>query len=273
MHSRGKPLNEDANLRDIARATPGFSGADLANTLNEAALLAARRRSRSIHQCDLEEALEKVIAGPERKSRRLNDDEKRRVAYHEAGHAIVAAHSENADPVRKISIIPRGRAALGYTMQLPTEQQFLMTRDAILDRIRGLLGGRAAEELIFREATTGAENDLERATAMARQMVCVYGMNDTAGLARTVQIDLSPFASQGDGALTRNCSEATAQVIDREVKQILDDCYTAACDTLTRYRNELERVASELLQHETLDAAAFYRLTSAVPPPTLELPG
>ena len=173
VHSRNKPLFENVNLREIAKATPGFSGADLANTLNEAALLAARRGVRAIEQQDLEEALEKVIAGPERKSRRLNAEEKRRVAYHETGHALVAAYSKHADPVRKISSVPRGRAALGYTMQLPTGEQFLMTRQGLLERVRGLLGGRAAEEIVFGEVSTGAENDLERATALVRQMVCV----------------------------------------------------------------------------------------------------
>ncbi len=273
VHSRGKPLEETVNLRDIARATPGFSGADLSNTLNEAALLAARRRAKAIAQSDLEEALEKVIAGPERKSRRLCEDEKRRVAYHETGHAVVAAHSKNADPVRKISIIPRGRAALGYTMQLPTEQQFLMTREGILDRIRGLLGGRAAEQIVFGEITTGAENDLERATAMARQMVCVYGMNEKAGLARTVHADPSPYVTAPDGSFVRDCSEATAQIIDREVTRTLEECYTDASELLLAHRAQLELVAEELIRHETLDGPAFYRLIRQPAPPGAEIPG
>src|SRR4029079_13451767 len=149
VHSKGKPLDPKVNLRRIAQATPGFSGADLANTMNEAALLAARRKATTIGQGDLEEAIEKVVAGPERKSRRLNEEEKRRVAYHEVGHALVAAFTEHAAPVHKISIVPRGRAALGYTMQLPADQQFLATRSELLDKIRGLLGGRASEEIIF----------------------------------------------------------------------------------------------------------------------------
>jgi cell division protease FtsH len=160
VHVRGKPLAQDVDLRRIAQATPGFSGADLANATNEAALLAARRQGKEIQQKDLEDAVEKVIAGPERKSRRLREEERRRVAYHETGHALVAAYSTGADPVHKISIIPRGRAALGYTMQLPTDDQFLRTRSQLLDRIRGMLGGRAAEEVVFQEVTTGAENDL-----------------------------------------------------------------------------------------------------------------
>src|SRR6185437_5174746 len=171
VHIRGKPLAKEVNLRHIAQTTPGFSGADLANAINEAALLAVRHHRNEITQADLEEAVEKVVAGPERKSRRLKEEEKRRVAYHEVGHALVAAHSEHADPVHKISIIPRGRAALGYTLQLPAGDQFLLTRSELLDRIRGMLGGRAAEETVFQEVSTGAENDLERATAIARQMV------------------------------------------------------------------------------------------------------
>ncbi|HEV3409847.1 MAG TPA: ATP-dependent zinc metalloprotease FtsH [Chthoniobacterales bacterium] len=261
VHARNKRLAEDVNLREIAQATPGFSGADLANTLNEAALLAARRQANAIHQQDLREALEKVIAGPERKSRRLNEEEKRRVAYHEVGHALVAAYSEHADPVRKISIVPRGRAALGYTMQLPTQQQFLMSRPEILDRICGLLGGRAAEEIIFGEVTTGAENDLERATAMARQMVGVYGMSEQLGLARLLQREGSPFLAGADGAaFQRDCSEETAQAIDAEVKSILDSAYAEAKRILSEQRDQLESVTRELLKCETIEGEAFYQI-------------
>lgn len=273
VHSRDKPLFENVNLRQIAQATPGFSGADLANTLNEAALLAARRGGRAIEQRDLEEALERVIAGPERKSRRMTPDEKRRVAYHETGHALVAAYSKNADPVRKISIVPRGRAALGYTMQLPTQEQFLMTRQGILERIRGLLGGRAAEEIVFEEVSTGAENDLERATALARQMVCVYGMNDALGLSRTVQHDPSPWVTGSNGSLVRNCSEDTARVIDHEVKAILDTAYTEAREMLQAHREQLEGVSAALIQRETLDGPAFYGLIHQPTPEEARLPG
>ena len=187
IHVRDKPLDDDVDLHRIAQATPGFSGADLANAMNEAALLAARRRRTMIRQQDIDEAVEKVVAGPERKSRRLIEKDKRRVAYHEVGHALVAAYSEHADPVRKISIVPRGRAALGYTLQLPTGDQFLLSRSELIDRIRGLLGGRAAEEIIFGEVTTGAENDLEHATALARQMVGLFGMSESIGLAHVGQ--------------------------------------------------------------------------------------
>ena len=257
VHARDKRLGKDVNLRNVAKGTPGFSGADLANALNEAALLAARRNAKEISQIDLEEAVEKVVAGPERKSRRLNDDEKRRVAYHEVGHALVAAHSEHADPVHKISVIPRGRAALGYTLQLPQGEQFLATRSELLDRIRGLLGGRAAEDLVYGEVTTGAENDLERATTMARQMVCVFGMSEQIGLAHVAQRQGPAFLPGMENQMQRDCSEATAQQIDAEVKKILDRAYAEAREVLTVHRDQLERVTSELLKRETLDGATF----------------
>ena len=259
VHSKGKPLDEKVDLRRIAQATPGFSGADLANTMNEAALLAARRRSPKIEQRDLEEAIEKVVAGPERKSRRLGAEEKCRVAYHEVGHALVAAHSEHSDPVHKISIVPRGRAALGYTMQLPNAQQFLATRAELLDRIRGLLGGRAAEEIVFGEVSTGAENDLERATGIARQMVCVFGMNERVGLAHVAQRQNAMLLG-ADAQLQRDSSEATAREIDEEVKKILDRSYQEAKDLLAVHRGELERVSQELLKRETISGDEFYQL-------------
>lgn len=260
VHVRGKPLAKQVNLRAIAQTTPGFSGADLANAVNEAALLAARHHESEISQSDLEEAVEKVVAGPERKSRRLKEEEKRRVAYHEVGHALVAAYSEHADPVHKISIIPRGRAALGYTLQLPAGDQFLMTRAELLDRLRGMLGGRAAEETAFGEVTTGAENDLERATVLARQMVCVFGMSEEIGLVRTVQRHGAGFAPEADGLFQRDCSEHTAEQIDAEVKKILDTAYAEAKHILNEHHDQLDCVAAELLKCETMDAQTFNRL-------------
>jgi cell division protease FtsH len=260
VHVRSKPLARDVDLRRIAQGTPGFSGADLANAVNEAALLAARRHATEIAQSDLEDAIEKVVAGPERKSRRLKDEEKRRVAYHEVGHALVAAYSKGADPVHKISIIPRGRAALGYTMQLPSDDRFLMTRSQLLDRIRGMLGGRAAEELMLAEVTTGAENDLEHATALARQMVCLFGMSERVGLVRVAQRQNGFYVLGAEGPFQRDCSELTAQQIDIEVKRILDRAYVEAKEILENHRSQLERVAAELLKVETLDATAFKRL-------------
>lgn len=260
VHVRGKPLAKDVNLRHIAQSTPGFSGADLANAVNEAALLAARHHSDEISESDLEEAVEKVVAGPERKSRRLRDEAKRRVAYHEVGHALVAAYCKHADPVHKISIIPRGRAALGYTLQLPEGDQFLLTRSELLDRIRGMLGGRAAEAIALQEVTTGAENDLERATVIARQMVCIFGMSEEVGLVRCAQRSNGLFVPDTDGAFQRDCSEHTAEQIDSEVKKILDQAYADARQILETHRDQLDLVAGELLKCETMDGQTFNRL-------------
>lgn len=265
VHSRDKPLADGVTLRMIAKETPGFSGADLANALNEAALLAARRKSKTISQEDIEEAVEKVVAGPERKSRRLNDEQRERVAFHETGHALVGTYSEHADPVHKISIVPRGRAALGYTLQLPTEEQFLMTHNELLDKLKGLLGGRAAEETIYGEISTGAENDLERATALARQMVCMYGMSDEVGLAHCARWD-GMFARGQNGTLQTDCSPHTAEIIDQQVKELLATAYGEAKQILSDHRDELEAVARELLERETLDAATFQRLLGAGQP-------
>ena len=257
VHSRDKRLAADVDLRRVAAATAGLSGADLANILNEAALLAARRHVKEIGQRDLEDAIEKVVAGPERKSRRLNEQEKVRVAYHEVGHALMAAYNPDTDPVHKISIVPRGRAALGYTMQLPTEDQFLLTRTQLVHRIEGLLGGRAAEEVVFGEVSTGAQNDLERATALARQMVALYGMSERVGLANCAQ--RQPTFLDGQ-QLQRDCSEETARTIDEEVKNLLDLAYARAKETLTSHRDQLQSVTSELLKAESLDGPTFYRL-------------
>jgi cell division protease FtsH len=266
IHVRDKPLASDVDLRRIARATPGFSGADLANAMNEAALLAARRYSKTITQQDIEDAVERVVAGPERKSRRLVEEEKRRVAYHEVGHAVVAAHCPHADPVRKISIVPRGRAALGYTLQLPAGDQFLLSRSDLIDRLRSLLGGRAAEELVFGEVTTGAENDLEHATALARQMVGLYGMSESIGLAHVGQKQSPYLPAQQDGMIQRDCSEQTAREIDEEVKRLLSEAYESAKGILTSHRDQLDRVAQELLRRETLDEAAFKALLEGPAP-------
>jgi len=258
VHARNIPLAPTVKLRKIAQATPGFSGADLANALNEAALLAARRRGNMIEHRDIEAAVEKVVAGPERKSRRLSEDQKRRVAYHEVGHALVAAHSPHADTVHKISVIPRGRAALGYTMQLPGEDRYLLTETELSDKIRGILGGRAAEEVVFDEITTGAENDLERATALARQMVCIYGMSQKIGLSYCAQRPAVPYLA--DGSFQRDCSEQTAREIDEEVKRMLDRAYAEAKEILGAHRDQLELVTAELIKNESMDGADFYRL-------------
>jgi len=259
VHARDKKLDPDVDLRQVAAATAGMSGADLANVLNEAALLAARRKAQAISQRDLEAAIEKVVAGPERRSRRLDEQDKRRVAYHEVGHAIVAAYSPNADPVHKISIVPRGRAALGYTLQLPTEDQYLLTRSELLDRLRSLLGGRAAEEVVFGEVSTGAQNDLERATALARQMVALWGMSDRIGLSSCAQRQ-PVFLGGPEFQLQRDCSEQTAREIDEEVKRLLDRAYAEAKELLMVHRDKLDRVTTELLRRETIEGRDFYQL-------------
>jgi cell division protease FtsH len=261
IHSKGKPLGTDVDLNKIAQGTPGFSGADLANAFNEAALLAARRRAKEILQRDLEEAVEKVVTGPERKSRRLGEDEKRRVAYHEVGHALVAAYSTHADPVHKVSIVPRGRAALGYTLQRPVADRFLISKSALLDHIKCFLGGRASEEIIFGDVTTGAENDLERATLLAQQMVCLYGMSDSVGLVHCGRREGAFGPSDAFAHLShRDFSEQTARRVDSEVRRILDTSYQDAKHILFTHRNELERVVQELLRKETLDATSFMEL-------------
>ena len=259
VHARDKRLAPGADLRQLAQATAGFSGADLANVLNEAALLAARRQAREITQPDLEAAVEKVVAGPERKSRRLTEAQKRRVAYHEVGHALIAAYSPEADPVRKITIIPHGHAALGYTMQVPAQDQFVLSRAELVARMRGMLGGRASEELEYGDLTTGAQNDLEHATALARQMVCLYGMSEKVGMANCAQ--RAPAYLPGEPfQLQRDCSEQTSRVIDEEVKRLLDTAYAEAKELLTAHRAELRRVVAELLKRESLDGETLYKL-------------
>jgi cell division protease FtsH len=259
VHSKNKHLAPDVDMHRIAAATAGFSGADLANVLNEAALLAARHQAVVISHQDLEDAIEKVIAGPERKSRRLNEEDKRRVAYHEMGHALVAAHTLHADAVHKISIVPRGRAALGYTLQLPTEDQFLLTRSELVDRIRGLLGGRAAEEIVLGEVSTGAQNDLERATAIGRQMVAMYGMSERVGLG-SCALRQPTFLNSSESQIQRDCSEETAREIDQEVRKLLDESYDDAKEVLSAHRDELELLTTELIKHEAMDGKTFYSL-------------
>ncbi len=259
VHARDKPIDDSVDLHKVAQATPGFSGADLANVMNEAALLSARFGSKVITQQHIDEAIEKVVAGPERKSRRLEPHERERVAFHEVGHALVGALSEHADPVKKISIIPRGKAALGYTLHLPTGEQLLMTRGELLDRLKGLLGGRAAEQVKYGEISTGAENDLERATTMARQMVCMYGMSDKVGLVHCAHRDATLYLDPEANARL-DCSDSTADLIDEEVKLLLNTAYQDAITTLSEHRSKLERIANALLQQETLDADAFNAL-------------
>ncbi len=260
VHVRKKPLAPGLDLRAIAQASAGLSGADLANAVNEAALFAARRGAAAIAQADLEAAFEKIVAGPERHSRHLRGELRRRIATHEVGHALVAHHVAHGDPVHKVSIVPRGHAALGYTMQLPTDDHFLATRAELEDKLAALLGGRAAEELVFGESSTGTENDLAKATSIARQMVTTLGMSEVVGLARVAHPDATTFVPGNDLPLPRDCSEATAREIDEEVKRLLDHARTRALEILAGRRADLDRIVAVLLERETLDRAAFEQL-------------
>ncbi len=252
VHAKEKPLADDVKLENVAIATPGFTGADLANVLNEAALLAARRRKERIGRAELEEATERVIAGPERRSRRLSEEERRRVAYHEAGHALIAALSENADPVRKISIVPRGHAALGYTMQFPSDDRYLTTKSALIDRLKSLLAGRAAERLIFGEISTGAQDDLNKASEIARAMVCRFGMSEKIGPVALGREQRQVFLGRDIANEERNFSEQTAIEIDKEVRRLIEEADDGAVTQLKKHRSCLEKVAETLLSKEVL---------------------
>jgi cell division protease FtsH len=251
VHARGKPFADGVDLDVIARRTPGFTGADLANLVNEAALLAARRELRLVGMPQLEEAIDRVMAGPERRSRLISDGEKRVIAYHEGGHALVAHALPKTDPVHKISIIPRGRA-LGYTLTLPMEDKFLVARSELTDELTMLLGGRAAEEMIFADPTTGAANDIERATTVARQMVTEYGMSETLGPMRFGQPQGEVFLGR-DLAHTPDYSDEVAARIDGEVRRLIESAHDAARHILETNRAVLDRLASDLIEHETLE--------------------
>lgn len=251
VHMRGKPLDADVNIENLARRTPGFSGADLANLVNEAALLAARRERTKIKMEDFEDSIDRVIAGPERKSRIISEKEKIMVAYHEVGHAIVQELLPLTDPVHKVSILPRG-LALGYTMQLPLQDKYLTTKSELLEDITGLLGGRAAERLFFDEVTTGSNSDLERATEIARSMVCEFGMSDTLGPVTFGRKHGNPFLGR-DLMEDRNYSEEMAKAIDNEVRKIIDECYKRAETILQENREKIVEVVNVLLEKETIE--------------------
>ena len=260
VHAPGKRFKGDVDFEHLAASTPGFTGADLANAINEAALLAARRGKDTIEQSELNEAVERVIAGPERKSRRLGPEERKRVAYHEAGHALVAALTEHSDPVRKISIIPRGHAALGYTMQTPEGDRYLTTRSALLDQLKSLLAGRAAEVLVFDEQSTGAANDLDRATRVARAMVCRFGMSDKMGPVTFGREQHQVFLGRDFAQEDRNYSERSAQEIDHEVRRFLDDQSDVAMKILQEHRACLDKIAETLLEREVIQEAELKKL-------------
>jgi cell division protease FtsH len=263
VHARNKPLAPNVKLEVLARRTPGFSGADLENLLNEAALLAARQNKTQIDMENCEEAIDRVIAGPERKSRIMSQREKEMIAYHESGHALVAKLLPHADPLHKVTIIPRGMS-LGHTMQLPTEDRYLMIKAEIIDRIMVMLGARAAEELIFHECTTGAYDDLQRATGLARKMVMEWGMSTKLGPIALGKKHEQVFLGR-DIMEERNYSEEVASQIDTEVRGIIDSCYAASYSLLENNIDKLHRLAEALLEHETVEGDDVDRLLSDAP--------
>jgi cell division protease FtsH len=270
VHTRGKPMSEDVNVENLARRTPGFSGADLANLVNEAALLAARREKTRIEMVDFNDSIDRVIAGPERKSRVLNEKEKELIAYHELGHALVQELLPLANPVHKVSILPRGMA-LGYTMGLPVEDKYLTTRQEFLDNIASLLGGRVAEQLVYNESTTGASNDLDRATDLARSMVTEYGMSEKLGPLKIGNRHGNPFLGR-DAYEDRNYSEEVANTVDKEVRAIIDECYEVARQLLNDNREKMDEIAKVLLEKESIEREEFLLLMNGAKVPANRTP-
>jgi len=263
LHLKKVQADQTVDVEAVAGMTPGMSGADLANIVNEAALLAVRRNKEKVGMAEFEEAVERVVAGLEKKNRLMNPEERKIVAHHEMGHAIVARALPGTDPVKKISIIPRGIAALGYTLQVPTEDRFLMKKTELLNKIATLLGGRVAEEIIFEDISTGAHNDLARATDIARSMVKEYGMSERLGkvyFSKEKRQQFLPMAPEG----AQEYSESTAEIIDDEVKQIIDEQYERACRLLSDNREILEKGANKLLAEEKLEAEELEALMASV---------
>jgi cell division protease FtsH len=262
VHAKGKPFAADVDLGIIARRTPGFTGADLANVINEAALLTARNNGRLITNEALEESIDRVIAGPERKTRAMSEKEKRVTAYHEAGHALTAWAMPNLDPVHKVTILPRGRS-LGHTLVLPLEDRYTQTRAEILDQLVYALGGRAAEELVFHEPTTGASNDIEKATKLARAMVTEYGMSSKLGAVKYGTGDAEPFMGRDYGH-QRDYSEDIAADIDSEVRDLIEGAHDEAWEILVQYRDALDAMVLELVERETLTKDDLERILEPV---------
>jgi cell division protease FtsH len=262
VHAKGKPLMDDVDLDVIARRTPGFTGADLANVINEAALLTARANKKQIDMLTLEESIDRVMAGPERKSRIMGEKEKKIIAYHEGGHALVGHALPNADPVHKVTILPRGRA-LGYTLALPTEDKFLVTRAEMMDQLAMLLGGRTAEELVFHEPTTGAANDIEKATSIARNMITQYGMSEKLGARKFGQENGEVFLGREMGH-QRDYSEEIASSIDDEVRRLIEGAHDEAWEILVEYRDVLDNLVLELMEKETLQKDEVLRVFARV---------
>lgn len=259
VHARNKPLDETVNLKAIAQRTPGFSGADLENLLNEAALVAARRNKKKIDMTDLDEASDRVIAGPAKKSRVISKKERNIVAFHEAGHTVIGVVLEEAEMVHKVTIVPRGQAG-GYAVMLPKEDRFFMTKPELLDKIVGLLGGRVAEEIVFGEVSTGAHNDFQRATGIARRMVTEFGMSDKLGPLQFGQSQGGQVFLGRDFNNDQNYSDAIAYEIDLEIQTIIKECYAKAKKVLTEHRDKLDLIANTLLEIETLDAEQIKHL-------------
>lgn len=253
VHAKGKPMAEGVDLETVARKTPGFTGADLANVLNEAALLTARSNAQLIDDRALDEAIDRVIAGPQKRSRVMKELERKITAYHEGGHALVAAALRNTDPVTKVTILPRGRA-LGYTMVLPQDDKYSITRNELLDQLAYAMGGRVAEEIVFHDPSTGASNDIEKATSTARKMVTQYGMSERIGSVKLGSGGGEPFLGR-DMSQERNYSDQVAYVVDEEVRRLLDNAHDEAYQILTENRDVLDRLALELLERETLNQA------------------
>jgi cell division protease FtsH len=262
VHAKGKPLAEDVNLGIVARRTPGFTGADLANVVNEAALLSARRGREQIGNIELEEAIDRVIAGPEHRSRLITADEKRIIAYHEAGHALVSHVLPHAHPVHKITIVARGRA-LGFTLTLPTEDRYLVTKAELSDELAMILGGRAAEELVFGDVTTGAQDDIDRVTTIARKMVCEYGMSSIGPLALGHRDD-QPFLGR-DIQTVPDYSDRVAAEIDNEIHKLVDGAFDQAKAILRENRDNLDRIAERLIEQETIEATELEELLAGLP--------
>jgi cell division protease FtsH len=264
VHTKGKPLDKSVDVEGIAKQSPGFSGADLANLVNEAAILSARRNKKVIGMSEFQEALERIVAGPERRSREISDAEKKIIAFHEGGHAVVMRVLPKCDPVQKVTIISRGMA-LGYTMGLPTEDRYLKSKTEFEDEIAGMLGGNAAERLIFGDTTTGSSNDIEKATDRARRMVTEYGMSDRLGPLSFGKRDELVFLGREIGE-QRNYSDDVAKTIDEEVRAIIDRAYERAMDVLITHRPKLEALAEKLVAEETVDSPEFEALFSDLPP-------
>ena len=259
VHTKGKPVEKEADLEVLARRTPGFTGADLSNLVNEAALLSARRNKKRIGMNELEESIERVVAGPERKSKVISDKDKNLTAYHEAGHALIAMLMPNADPVHKVSIIPRGRAG-GYTLMLPKEERNYATRSELKDQLRTLLGGRVAEAVVLEEISTGAQNDLERATDLARKMICEFGMSEVLGpITFGRRQDTQVFLGR-DISRDRNYSEEVAYSIDKEVRRLIEDAYEKTENMLREHLDKLHVIAAALIEKETLEASELEQL-------------